>query len=181
MTATDLPRPLRPFVEFPALLRDNGFATSPDQTIAFVEAVGLLGPRDMADIYRAATATLAPPHERRAEFDALFRFLFHGHSLASAQDALDPEDDIRIQEDRGGTMEPPEPDEQNLAGEQAATVELLTARAFPANRTSYSLRVGRSFSSMAAFGMDMKIANTSLFLKPGENGGWQKLPEVPCR
>jgi uncharacterized protein with von Willebrand factor type A (vWA) domain len=71
-------------------LRGNGFAVSPDQTMAFIEAVGLLGPRDMADVYRAATATLAPPHERRAEFDALFRFLFHGHSLASAEDALDP-------------------------------------------------------------------------------------------
>jgi uncharacterized protein len=126
-----LPRALKPFVEFPALLRSNGFAVSPDQTIAFIEAVGLLGPRDMADVYRAATASFAPPHERRAEFDALFRFLFHGHSLASAEDALDPEDEMRIEEDRGGTMEPPEPDEENLSGEQAATVELLTARAFP--------------------------------------------------
>jgi uncharacterized protein with von Willebrand factor type A (vWA) domain len=124
------PRALKPFVDFPALLRANGFPGSPDQTMAFIEAVGLLGPRDMADIYRAATATLAPPYERRPEFDALFRFLFHGHSLASAQDALEPDDDMRVQEDRGGTTEPPESDEQNFSGEQAASVELLTARAF---------------------------------------------------
>jgi uncharacterized protein len=135
-----LPRPLKPFVEFPALLRSNGFAVSPDQTITFIEAVGLLGPRDMADVYRAATASFAPPHERRAEFDALFRFLFHGHSLASAEDALDPEEEMRIEEDRGGTMEPPEPDEENLSGEQAATVELLTARAFPPGDETEALR-----------------------------------------
>jgi uncharacterized protein len=144
-----LPRPLKPFVEFPALLRGNGFAASPDQTIAFIESVGLLGPRDMADVYRAATATFAPPYERRVEFDALFRFLFHGHSLASAEDALDPEDDIRIQEDRGGTMEPPEPDEQNLAGEQAATIELLAARAFPAGDEAEALRRFRRLAPAA--------------------------------
>jgi hypothetical protein len=136
-----LPRALQPFVEFPALLRANGFAVSPDQTMAFIEAVGLLGPRDMADVYRAATATLAPPFDRRAEFDALFRFLFHGHSLASAVDALDAdEDEMRVQEERGGTMEPPESDEQNRAGEQAARVELLTARSFAAADEAEVLR-----------------------------------------
>jgi uncharacterized protein len=140
MIGTDLPRPLRPFVAFPDLLRRHGFSISSDQTIAFIEAVGLLGPRDMADIYRAATATLAPPYERRAEFDALFRFLFLGHSLASAEDAVEPDDEMRLEEDRGGTMEPPEADEQNLAGEQAATVELLTARAFAPGDEATTLR-----------------------------------------
>jgi uncharacterized protein len=130
ISQAQLPRPLRPFVEFVGLLRQHGFALGPDQTIAFIEAVGLLGPRDMADIYRAATATLGPPYERRAEFDALFRFLFLGHSLASAEDALDADDEMRVDDDRGGTMEPPEADEQNVTGERAAAVELLTARAF---------------------------------------------------
>jgi hypothetical protein len=94
----------------------------------------------MADIYRAATATLAPPYERRPEFDALFRFLFHGHSLGSADDALDPDDEMRIQEDRGGTMEPPESEKQTRAGEQAAAVELLTARDFAAGEEAEVLR-----------------------------------------
>lgn len=139
-----LPRALRPFVDFPVLLRGNGFRVSPDQTMAFIEAVGLLGPRDMADIYRAATATLAPPHERREEFDALFRFLFHGHSLASAEDAPDADEEMPIREDRGGTMEPPQADERNRAGEQAARVELLTARAFaPADEAEVLRRFRR--------------------------------------
>src|SRR5690606_4564566 len=98
---------------------------------------------------RAATATFAPPYERRAELDALFRFLFHGHSLASVEDAVDPEDDIRIEEGRGGTMEPPEPDEENLAGEQAASVELLTSRAFPASDEAEALRRFRRLAPAA--------------------------------
>ena len=39
-------------------------------------AIGLLGPRDLEDIRRAGLATLAPPPERRAAFDALFRHPF---------------------------------------------------------------------------------------------------------
>ena len=61
MTMPDtLPRAARPFVEFSTLLRANGFAVAPDQTQTFIQAVGLLGPRSMADIHRAALATLAP-------------------------------------------------------------------------------------------------------------------------
>ena len=90
-----LPRAARPFVTFPALLRANGFAVAPEQTTAFLTAVGLLGPKSVADIRRAAHATLAPPPERRAAFDALFarytmererdvhREFLHGLGLAS--------------------------------------------------------------------------------------------------
>ena len=74
MSLLDLPRAARPFVAFPALLRANGFAVAPEQTTAFLPAVGLLGPRSIEDVRRAAHATLAPPPERRADFDVLFGF-----------------------------------------------------------------------------------------------------------
>ncbi len=91
-----LPRAARPFVQFATLLRANGFAVAPEQTQAFIAAVGLLGPVTMRDIHRAALPTLAPPPERRDEFDALFRLLFHGQTLAAPSDA-EPEDDEDLQ------------------------------------------------------------------------------------
>ena len=59
MSAESLPRPIVPFVEFATLLRGEGFAVAPEQTRSFVAAVGLLGPRSMEDVHRAAVATLA--------------------------------------------------------------------------------------------------------------------------
>ena len=41
----ELPRAARAFVDFAALLRDNGFAVAPEQTTSFLAAIGLLGPR----------------------------------------------------------------------------------------------------------------------------------------
>ena len=68
-----------PFVAFASLLRANGFAVAPEQTTAFLAAITLLGPaQPSTDIRRAAHATLAPPPERRAEFDALFDAHFLG-------------------------------------------------------------------------------------------------------
>lgn len=136
----DLPRAARPFVDFAGLLRHHGFSVAPEQTAAFIEAVELLGPRDMSDIYRAATATLAPPWERRAEFDALFRSLFLGHSLEVVDQSVDPDEEMRLQEEREGAMEPPEVGEDNLTGEQAVRAEVLGARNLGAGREAEALR-----------------------------------------
>ena len=51
-------RALEPFLALPAALRQHGFAVSPDQTVGFLAAVNLLGPRSLDDIYRAARAVL---------------------------------------------------------------------------------------------------------------------------
>ena len=64
--AVQLPRPLEPFVAFAGVLRVNGFPAAPDQTQSFITAVGLLGPRDITQIHRAAVAVFAPAPERRA-------------------------------------------------------------------------------------------------------------------
>jgi uncharacterized protein with von Willebrand factor type A (vWA) domain len=131
IASNPLPQAARPFVQFATLLRANGFSVAPEQTEAFIAAVGLLGPRSMADIHRAALPTLAPPPERREEFDALFRLLFHGQSLAAPAN-VDPEDeeDLQALDAKEGEMEPPEATEEEESGGEATAMERLTLRQF---------------------------------------------------
>jgi uncharacterized protein with von Willebrand factor type A (vWA) domain len=63
---SDTTRPIAHFLAFTALLRRTGFAVAPEQSIAWLSAIALLGPQQMGDIRRAARATLAPPPERFA-------------------------------------------------------------------------------------------------------------------
>ena len=63
---------------FSGLLRRAGFSVAPEQTMAWLAAIELLGPEEIDDIRRAARAMLAPPPERFAEFDALFDAHFLG-------------------------------------------------------------------------------------------------------
>jgi uncharacterized protein len=78
MMLPTLPRAIEPFVTFGTLLRANGIAVAPEQTTAFIEAVGLLGPRSIQDVRRAAHATLAPPADMRELFDSIFNAHFLG-------------------------------------------------------------------------------------------------------
>jgi len=136
----NLPRAVRPFVAFAGLLRLNGFAVAPEQTTAFLEAVGLLGPKSIADIRRAAHATLAPPPERRAAFDALFDAHFLGE-LEEGEAPGEPDDEtVRVQEDRGGGAEPLLSDEVNEAGQEATGAEALSVRRFGAESDTELLR-----------------------------------------
>ena len=125
-----LPRAAQPFVQFATILRTNGFAVAPEQTQNFIAAVGLLGPESMAQIHQAAIATLAPPPERRDEFDALFRTIFLGQTVAAATPAPPEEDELEAYDALDGTMEPPELDETMESGAEAATVERLSTRRF---------------------------------------------------
>ena len=79
------PRIVRPLIGFAPLLRANGFAVAPEQTIAFLSAIAVLGPRDLEDVRRAGLATLAPPPERFAAYHALFDM----HFLGAPGDDLD--------------------------------------------------------------------------------------------
>src|SRR5208282_1604989 len=74
----DTAGPMGHFIGFSGLLRRAGFAVAPEQTMAWLAAIELLGPTEIADIRRAAHATLAPPPERFADFDALFDAHFLG-------------------------------------------------------------------------------------------------------
>ncbi|MFZ0853525.1 MAG: hypothetical protein WAO08_30555, partial [Hyphomicrobiaceae bacterium] len=125
-----LPAAAAPFVAFASLLRANGFAAAPEQTTTFLAAIRLLGPRSLDHIRRAAHATLAPPPERRQEFDALFDAHFLGAvELGRATAEPDPED-LRVQEDRPGGFEPPTADDINEAGQAATAAEALSLRRF---------------------------------------------------
>lgn len=124
-----LPRAIRPFVEFPAVLRAHGFAVAPEQTMGFVEAIGLLGPRQMDDIRRAAQAMLAIPAERETEFDALFHAFFLGRTVAAAAVAEEV-DEVEAYEPRDGEIEIAEGEEINEVGAEATASEALGRRSF---------------------------------------------------
>lgn len=124
-----LPQAARPFVDFPAILRANGFAVAPEQTAGFIEAIGLLGPHSMDDIYQASRAMLGPQPERLDEFDALFRAFFFGQTLAAPAFSDDEDDDLRIQEDGDDLIEP-EAGDLNESGGQATQAEHLNIRRF---------------------------------------------------
>ncbi|MET1414320.1 VWA domain-containing protein [Roseibium sp. HPY-6] len=136
-----LPRASRPFVEFPAILRAHGFAVSTDQTIAFLEAIGLLGPRDVIDIRRAALATLAIPRERHAEFDALFQAYFLGQSLAAPIEDEDGDDGVEAYEPSSDRIDIDQEEGDEEPGELATSAELLGRRQFAAADDADALRL----------------------------------------
>ncbi len=138
--STALPRAAAPFVEFPTVLRANGFAAAPDQTMGFVEAVGLLGPRSIDDVRRAAYALFAPPPERRPEFDALFRAFFLGQTVAAPTTGADDEEDVIVQEERPGGVGAVDSDEVNEVGAEAASAEALGRRSFDDLTAAAALR-----------------------------------------
>lgn len=137
----DLPKGVRPFVDFPALLRAQGFAIAPEQTMSFVEAIGLLGPRSIDDIYRASRAMLGPQPERLDEFDALFRAFFYGQTLQAPahSDDDDDDDELRIQDD-GDSLIQPEIGDLQESGGQATPAELLNVRLFAETSEATILR-----------------------------------------
>ena len=138
-----LPRAVRPFIGFVALLRANGFAIAPEQTTAFLAAVSLLGPRDPEDIRRAGLATLAPPPERHAAYNLIFRICFLGEEAPALAEGDDAET-VQVQDERRGGGEPPEANEVNETGEAATRAEALVQRRFgPEGQAEALRRLGR--------------------------------------
>jgi uncharacterized protein with von Willebrand factor type A (vWA) domain len=137
--APQLPRAARAFISFAALLRANGFAIAPEQTTAFLAAIELLGPRRVEDIRQAGLATLAPPPERRAAYDMLFRIHFLGGEEIPGTEGED-EEVVRLQEEGRGDDEPLLADEVNESGEMAVRAEALAERRFGASGPSDALR-----------------------------------------
>ncbi|RUZ11137.1 VWA containing CoxE family protein, partial [Mesorhizobium sp. M7A.F.Ca.US.007.01.2.1] len=103
MRETSFPRAASPFLGFARLLRRYGFAIAPEQVSGFMQAVTLLGPRSMADIREAALATLAPPPDRRDEFEAHFQSHFYGNRSAVVEG--DADEETRIKDDGGASQE----------------------------------------------------------------------------
>jgi uncharacterized protein with von Willebrand factor type A (vWA) domain len=118
---------LAPFLAFAPALRIAGFAAAPEQVQSFIAAVGLLGPRDMHDIRRAAHAVFGPGPERRQEFDDIFDAVFLGRVFAAPGEG-EPED-LPQSFDSGDFDLMPEPDDEEPSGAEATAAERLFARA----------------------------------------------------
>lgn len=134
-----LPPAARPFVEFPELLRQQGFAIAPDQIIDFVEGIGLLGPRGLFDIHAAGRALLAVPHEREAEYDALFRAYFMGQTITAPADGEEAED-FEAHEAAGRQQDIEAEEDDQEAGSEATSGERLAHRQFQPLSESDALR-----------------------------------------
>ena len=138
-------RPIARFVGFAALLRGAGFAVAPEQTMAWLAAIELLGPTGVEDIRRAARATLAPPPERFADFDALFDAHFLGKTAVVSEAAPSEDEPMRAAEDAAIGPEPEFSEDTHESGAEATTAERLSARRFsPGDETETLRRFGRA-------------------------------------
>jgi uncharacterized protein len=129
MSERPLPKATRIFVSFVTLLRLNGFVVAPEQTLAFLAAIELLGPSSLDDIRSAGLATLAPPPERHATYHLLFDIHFLGRQIGEPKVA-EEENIVRLQEEGRGAVEPLAAEEQNESGLAASRTEALVARRF---------------------------------------------------
>ncbi|HML08025.1 MAG TPA: VWA domain-containing protein [Xanthobacteraceae bacterium] len=147
---SDVARHLAPFLTFAALLRRSGFAVAPEQMMAWLAAIELLGPTGIADVRRAARATLAPPPERFDEFDALFDAHFLGALSAGLESAPREEEAPRAADDSAGGPEPIFGDETRESGAKATGAERLSARRFaPASEDATLRRFARALPARA--------------------------------
>ena len=131
MSAMALPAGARPFVEFGRVLRAHGFPIATDQTIAFLKAIDVLGPRSFRDIYWAARVTLAPPPERLGDFDALFDAVFRDAvGVVAVPESDDNEDEAPSGESGRSELEPIAAERANESGAAATGAEVLSLRDF---------------------------------------------------
>lgn len=124
-----LPQGTQPFVDFATILRSHGFAISPEQTIGFVEAVGLLGPRSMNDIRSSTLAMLAVPKDREDEFEALYNAFFFGRLLTPPV-AGDDDDELQAHDPGSETVNIEVEEDEEDRGDVASGTEVLAQRVF---------------------------------------------------
>ncbi|MGI9401337.1 MAG: vWA domain-containing protein [Rhizobiaceae bacterium] len=141
-TAATLPRPVEAFVQFAQLLRTRGFAIAPEQSMSFVEAIGVLGPRNIEDIRHAGLAILAIPPDRREEFDALFRAFFLDQTIAVPVSEQEEDEDTGVEahEEQAGEQIIDLPEEEDEVGGEASASEALSYRELPSLTEDEALR-----------------------------------------
>lgn len=121
-----LPRVI--FLRSARLLRSAGFAVAPEQTIAFLHGVALLGPRSIDDVRAAALAALGPTPDRLDDFERLFRLWFFGDGKVVVSGVSEEEP---LAKDDAETRD--ESDVRNIeqdGGEAASASEQLAVRSF---------------------------------------------------
>jgi len=132
------PRTLRPFLAFPPALRAAGHPAAPEQVQSFLAAVGLLGPRSIRDIRRAAHAIFGPGPDRREEFDEIFDMVFLGRAFFAPTEG--EVEELPESYDAGEFDLLPEPDEEDPSGAEATALERLFARSLAAGDPDAMLR-----------------------------------------
>lgn len=138
-----LPQPIAPMVDFAQALRRAGFAVAPDQTVGFIESVGLLGPNGVDDIHKAGLALFAIPPERRAEYDAVFRGIFLDQFIAAPAEGDDVEE-VQAHEPTGDDTPQDAINDEDEPGQDATVTERLGQRALSSQGVSL-----REFSRLA--------------------------------
>jgi uncharacterized protein with von Willebrand factor type A (vWA) domain len=128
--AAALPAGVRPFVEFGQLLRAHGFPVATDQTVDFLKAIGILGPRSFRHIYWAGRAIFAPSPERLAEFDTLFNALFRDDVGATSVADENSAEEVPAGESGRSELEPVAAGAANQSGTAATGAEVLSLRNF---------------------------------------------------
>jgi uncharacterized protein with von Willebrand factor type A (vWA) domain len=125
-----IPHAAAVLVDFTHLLSAQGFALAHEQVVMFLGSVCLLGPKGIESIRHAAHATLAPPADRRAEFDALFHeFFFEEAVVVSGAKSL-PEEDAPVKDKGNERRQPPEIEGAHRSGKAATAQEILGIRQF---------------------------------------------------
>ncbi len=137
---TDPSGPIAHFLGFTALLRRAGFAVAPEQTMAWLAAIDLLGPQEIGDIRRAAHATLAPQPERFAEFDALFDAHFLGAVGTMVESEPSEEEPLRAADESSVGPEPIFGEDTRELGAKATGAERLSARRLSPGEEAETLR-----------------------------------------
>ena len=99
-------------------------------TEAFLAAVGLLGPRSIRDVRRAAHAVFGPGPDRTQDFDDLFDMVFLGRAFLAPGAARSEEAPQAF--DAGDMEDQPEPEEDDPSGREASRRERLFSRSFGA-------------------------------------------------
>lgn len=122
----EIPGPIAPFLAFAQALRAAGLSASPEHTEAFLAAVGLLGPRSIGDIRRAAHAVFGPGPERREAFDEVFDAVFLGRRFAAP--AAGAPEEMPNAYDAGDLDLMPDAGEEEPSGADATSAERLNRR-----------------------------------------------------
>jgi len=138
MTSGVVPGALAPFLAFAPALRGAGFRAAPEQVQSFLAAVGLLGPRSIRDVRRAAHAVFGPGPERREDFDDVFDAVFLGRAFLAPAEAEGEE--MPRAYDAGMLEAMPAPEEEEPSGQDATAEERLRARSLDAQDEEAVLR-----------------------------------------